>query len=152
VELRRKRWDEAERHYQRAAQIYRTAYNGKHYLIGIALSNLGSVRMGREDFIGAERVLREALQRFTETLPAEHSNIAIARIKLGSALLGQRRYADVVKESTAGYDVLARQATPSMRFLQMARHDLAAAHGALGDANAAARWQADSAVMAAKRP
>ena len=152
VELRRKRWDEAERHYQRAAQIYRTAYDGKHYLIGIALSNLGSVRMGREDFVGAERVLREALQRFTETLPAEHSNIAIARIKLGSALLGQRRWADVVKESTAGYDVLARQATPSMRFLQMARNDLAAAHGALGDVSAAARWQSDSAVMAAKRP
>jgi eukaryotic-like serine/threonine-protein kinase len=152
VELRRKRWDEAERHYQRAAQIYRTAYDGRHYLIGIALSNLGSVRMGRTDFVGAESVLREALQRFTETLPAEHSNIAIARIKLGSALLGQRRWADVVKESTAGYDVLARQATPSMRFLQMARKDLAAAHGALGDANAAARWRADSAVMAAKRP
>jgi serine/threonine-protein kinase len=152
VELRRKRWDEAERHYQRAAQIYRTAYDGKHYLIGIALSNLGSVRMGRQDFAGAERVLREALARFTETLPAEHSNIAIARIKLGSALRGQRRWADVVKESTAGYDVLARQATPSMRFLQMARNDLAAAHGALGDASAAARWQADSAVMAAKRP
>jgi serine/threonine-protein kinase len=152
VELRRRRWDDAERHYQRAAQIYRTAYDGKHYLIGIALSNLGSVRMGRMDFLGAERVLREALARFTETLPAEHSNIAIARIKLGSALLGQRRYADVVKESTAGYDVLARQATPSMRFLQMARHDLVAAHGALGDASAAARWKADSAVMAAKRP
>jgi hypothetical protein len=108
--------------------------------------------MGRQDFVGAEQVLREALQRFTETLPAEHSNIAIARIKLGSALAGQRRWADVVKESTAGYDVLARQATPSMRFLQMARHDLAAAHGALGDARAAARWQADSAVMAAKQP
>lgn len=152
VELRRKRWDEAERHYQRAAQIYRTAYDGKHYLIGIALSNLGSVRMGRTDFVGAERVLREALQRFTETLPADHSNIAIARIKLGSALLGQRRYADVVRESTAGYDVLARQATPSMRFLQMARNDLAAAHAALGDSSAAARWRADSATMAAKRP
>jgi eukaryotic-like serine/threonine-protein kinase len=152
VELRRKRWDEAERHYQRAAQIYRDTYHGKHYLIGIALSNLGSVRMGRQDFVGAEQVFREALQRFTETLPPEHTNIAIARIKLGSALLGQRKWTDVVKESTAGYDVLARQATPSMRFLQMARHDLAAAHGALGEASAAARWQADSAAMAAKRP
>lgn len=148
VALRRERWSEAERHYQRAAQIYRSAYAGKHYLIGIALSNIGSVRMGQKDFPGAEVAMREALARFIETLPAEHSNIAIARIKLGAALAGQRKYRDVLVESKAGYEILAAEATPSMRFLQIARGSLATAHAALGDGAAAARYRADSVAAA----
>ena len=149
VALRRTRWDEAERHYRRAAEIYGTAYAGKHYLIGIALSNLGSVHMGRKDWSSAEQAMREALARFTETLPPENSNIAIARIKLGQALVGRRKYREAIEESTAGYTVLSKEATPSMRFLQIARGNLAAASAALGDGTMAARYRADSLAAAA---
>ena len=149
IELRRQRWREAERHYQRAARIYRAAYDGKHYLIGIAMSNIGSVRMGEKDWPGAEQAMREALARFTETLPEGNSNIAIARIKLGQALTGGRKYREAMEESRAGFDVLSKEATPSMRFLQIARGSMAAAAAALGDGAAAARYRADSLAAAA---
>ncbi len=149
VELRRQRWDEAEQHYQRAARIYRATYNGKHYLIGIAMSNIGSVRMGRKDWTGAEAAMREALVRFTETLPAGNSNIAIARIKLGQSLTGGRKYREALDVTKDGYDVLSKEATPSMRFLQIARGSMATSSAALGDSAAAARWRADSVTAAA---
>ena len=144
VELRRERYPDAERHCQRAAEIYRTVYHGRHYLIGIALSNIGSVRMGQKDFVGAEKVFRETLLRFTETLPADHTNIAIARIKLGRALLRQKRYRETVETTKAGYDILAKQASPAMSFLKNARVDLAAAYAALGQPGEAARYKVDS--------
>jgi hypothetical protein len=114
------------------------------------MSNIGSVRMGQKNWPGAEAAMREALARFTETLPPGNSNIAIARIKLGQALVGQRKFQDVMRESRAGYDVLSKEATPSMRFLQIARGNLAAAHAALGDSVSAARFRADSVAAAAK--
>ncbi len=141
VALRRERWDEAEKYYQRAADIYRTTYNGKHYLIGIALSNLGSVGMGRNDNVAAERYLREALLRFTETLAPDHSNIGIVKTKLGRALLRQKRYGEAVEESRAGYDILAKQATPALNFIKNARADLVVAYTALGRSEEAAKFR-----------
>lgn len=144
VALRRERYAEAERHYQRALQIYRTTYQGKHYLIGIALSNIGSVRLGQRDNAGAEQAFREAFVRFSETLPADHSNIGIIRIKLGRSLLRQHRYAEAVEESAQGYDILTRQASPSIRFLEWARADLDTAYTGLGRRDEARRYQLDS--------
>lgn len=150
VALRRERYDEAERYYRRAADIYRTTYHGKHYLIGIALSNLGSVRLGQSDNAGAERFLREALLRFTETLAPDHNNIGIVRTKLGRALLRQRRYREAAEESRAGYDILAKQATPALSFIKNARADLVAAYTALGRPEEAARIAADTATAPSK--
>ncbi|MEO8450527.1 MAG: serine/threonine-protein kinase [Gemmatimonadota bacterium] len=142
IELRRERYPEAERYYARAVDIYRTAYHGKHYLIGIGLSNVGSVRLGQGDNVGAEKVFREALARFSETLSANHSNVGIIRIKLGRALVRQRRWADAVAETKAGHDILAKQASPSIRFLEWARADLTTAYAALGRPAEAAKYAA----------
>ncbi len=142
VALRRERWAEAERYYQQAATIYRTTYHGKHYLIGIALSNLGSVRMGQHDNAGAERFLREALLRFSETLAPDHSNIGIVKTKLGRALLRQQKYREAEAECRAGYEILARQATPALTFITNARADLVVAYTALGRPAEAAKFRA----------
>ena len=141
VALRRERWDEAEKYYQRATAIYRSAYNGKHYLIGIGLSNLGSVGMGRGDNAAAEGYLREALLRFQETLAPDHSNIGIVKTKLGRALLRQKKYREAEAECRAGYEILAKQATPALNFIKNARADLVVAYTALGQPAEAARYR-----------
>lgn len=141
IALRRERYADALRHYERALEIYRTTYNGRHYLIGIALSNIGSVRLGQGDNAGAERAFREAFDRFSETLPPDHSNIGIIRIKLGRSLLRQQRYADAIQESEQGYEVLSKQASPSLRFLEWARADLDTAYTAMGNPAAALRFR-----------
>ncbi|HYW49817.1 MAG TPA: hypothetical protein VE861_04375, partial [Gemmatimonadaceae bacterium] len=70
------------------------------------------------------------------------------RIKLGQSLIGTRKYREAIAESATGYAELSREATPSMRFLQIARGSLATASAALGDSAAAARYRADSVASA----
>ena len=65
-------------------------YNNHHYLIGIALSNLAGVYVGRKQYARAEVYYREAIQVFADTLPPDHMNMGIARIKLGHALFVNR--------------------------------------------------------------
>ena len=123
--LTREKYDEAEAGFRRMAEIYRKVYAGKHYLIGIAVANLGSVYLARKDWAQAEPLFREALAMYAQTLPPGHINFGITQIKLGRALLRQRRYREAEKETQAGYDILAKQANPSVTWLQQARKDLA---------------------------
>jgi serine/threonine protein kinase/tetratricopeptide (TPR) repeat protein len=139
---------EAERSFSRMVEIYRTAYKDRHYLIGTAQSNLASVYMGRGENQRAETLFREAIRRFGETLAADHVYIGIARIKLGRSLLRQQKHEAAATESLAGYEILRRQAEPSVSFLTAARRDLAAAYDALGRGAEAERFRAE---LAAKR-
>jgi serine/threonine-protein kinase len=113
-------------------EIYRTAYGGKHYLIGTALSNMASAYNADRQYARAEPLFREALQMFQTTLPPEHSNTAIAHIKLGRTLLRQRRFAEAAPETLAGYEIIKPQAAPGNGFLRAARIDLAAIYDTLG--------------------
>ena len=108
------------------SQVTDSVYAGKHYLIGIAKSNLGSVEMRRKDYRHAERLYREALARFARTLPPDHSNVGISRIKLGRVLLYQRRFAEAALESRASYDILIKQLDPGVSWLVNARKDIVA--------------------------
>jgi serine/threonine-protein kinase len=119
------KYDDAEAEFQRMAEIYRKVYSGKHYLIGVALSNLGSVETERKRFADAERYLREALNIFEQTLPAGHVNFGITRVKLGRALLRDQHYRDAETETQAGLDILAKQSNPAMSWMQKGRQDLA---------------------------
>jgi len=101
-------------------------YAGKHYLIGIAVSNLGSVAMERPDYPRAERLYREAIAIFSETQSPTHLNAGIARIKLGRALLRDGRPAEAETELLAGLDILKQQTVPSVGWLKNAREDLVA--------------------------
>ncbi len=129
--LRRGKLDEAIARFSRMADIYKTVYHDKHYLIGLALSNLASVYLEKKDYARAEQLFREVIRRYSETLPANHMFMGIAHIKLGRTLTREHRYAEAEPESLAGYDIVAKQANPSVSWLKSARQDLATIHEAL---------------------
>ncbi len=131
VAYQQDRYDDAERWWGRMLSIYQSIYGDHHYLIAIATSNLGTVAYGRKDYRRAETLYREAIRRFSETQGADHLNTAIARVKLGRTLLREGRFADARTESLAGHDILVKQASPSLSFLQNSLKDLAAAADSL---------------------
>ncbi|MGE3231893.1 MAG: tetratricopeptide repeat protein, partial [Hyphomicrobium sp.] len=133
IALRAGRLDEADAAYRRNETIYRQLHGERHWLIGIAESNLGSVAMARHDYTGAERRYREALSQFIAGQGADHLNTAIAEVKLGRALLRQRRWREAAEMSRQGHDHLqAREEAPA-GFIEAARTDLAEAYEHLGD-------------------
>ena len=99
--------------------------------------------MKRKEYVRAERLFREALQRYAKTLPADHPNVGITRIRLGGALAGQHRYAEANVESLAGYQILMKQTSPSVSWLQAARNDLVEEYNALHQPDKAARFRAE---------
>lgn len=131
VALQREQYDEAERDFRRMASIYTEVYQGRHQLIGVALANLASVYLSRGQPERAEPIFRQAIERYGEVLPPTHMNVGIARIKLGRALLRQERYGEALVESTAGEEIVSRQAVPSVSWLEAARKDIAAERAAL---------------------
>lgn len=143
IAIQRGQYDEAKAAYGRMLEIYQAVHPGRHYLIGTALSNLGSAYMASKEDERAERLFQQAIEMFTATLAPDHVNTAIARIKHGRALLRLRRYAKAKEESLAGYEVLSRQAKPSIGYLTAARGDLAAIHAALGETEQEARFRAE---------
>jgi serine/threonine protein kinase len=125
VAIRQGKLDDAEADFSREISIYRTVYHDKHYLISIALSNLAGVYANRQQYTRAEELFRDALQRYVSTLPADHLNVGIGHARLGNVLAADHRYADAETESRAGYEILIKQKNPTLKWLQMARTDLA---------------------------
>jgi eukaryotic-like serine/threonine-protein kinase len=144
------RLDEAEARFRQVVEIYRTIYGEHHYLYAIALSNLASIYTDRKEYSRAEPLFRDAVRCFTETLSADNVNTGIAHIKLGRTLLRQKHYQDAEKETFAGYEVLNKQANPSVSFLHSARKDLAAEYEALGQPENAAKFRIELPVSGAK--
>jgi hypothetical protein len=147
VALARDRYDDAEAAFRRMVAIYQSVYAGKHYLIGIAEANLASVFAAQKEYARAEPLYRQALAMYAETLPPDHLNVAITRIKLGRALLHQNRFKEAEIETLAGYQILSRQAKPSVTWLQQARKDLIAIYQQLHEAAKAERFQAEQAAV-----
>ncbi|MGE3473789.1 MAG: tetratricopeptide repeat protein [Vicinamibacterales bacterium] len=120
-----KRFDQAEAHYRRMADIYRAVYGNKpHYLVGVALSNLGSVAHDRGRLDDADTLLQQAIDTFTTTLPAGHVNIGIGRVKRGGTLIALGRVDEAERETTAGLEILSGQMKPDAPWLQAARTSL----------------------------
>ena len=142
--LRHGNLDEAIARFSRMVEIYKTVYRDKHYLIGLALSNLASVYIEKKDYARAEQLFREAIRRYSETLPVDHMFLGIARIKLGRTLVRARRYADALPESLAGYDIVKKQANPSVSWLKSARQDLVAEYEALHQPESARKYQIEA--------
>ena len=145
--------DAAAGYFKRMAAIYDKTYRGKHYLMGIALSNLASVYLAGHRYAEAEPIYRQAIAMFTATQGPQHLNTGIARIKLGRDLLLEHRLAEAAVESRAGYEILSRQADPSIPFLVSARKDLAVEYDSLGQPLLAARFREELAgtLKTAKR-
>ncbi len=139
--LRRQHYDEAIARFTRVVEIYKTLYHDKHYLIGLALSNLASVYIEKKDYPRAEQLFHEAIHRYAETLPPNHMFLGIAHIKLGRTLVREHRYADAEPESLAGYEIVNKQANPSVSWLKSARQDLATIYDNLGQAEKAKKFR-----------
>jgi len=150
VALARDRFAEAEVLARRVLAIYRTAYGGKHAFTGVGVSNLASVYVAQQQYARAEPLYREAIEIFTESQGAEHLNTGIARIKLGRTLLRQRRYAEAVRETLAGYEILAKRTDRGVSWLVDARKDLVVAYDSLGQPEQAAKFRAELADTASK--
>ena len=106
-------------------------YDDKHYLIGVAFSNLSGVALERKDYHKAEAFLRDALARYAAALPPDHQLIGIGRVRLGHVLLREKRFAEAASESQAGYDILTKKSGSSVTWIQTAREDLATEHDSL---------------------
>jgi serine/threonine-protein kinase len=131
-------------------EIYRQVYGEHHYLFAIALSNLGSVYSGREEWPRAEKIYRQVIPIFTESQSATHINSGVARIKLGRTLLRQNRFAEAEAESRAGYEILVKQMDPKVSWLVNARKDLAEEYDALKQPEQAAKFRAETAALDTK--
>jgi eukaryotic-like serine/threonine-protein kinase len=144
----RNRLTEAEQDFMRIGEIYRSVYGDKHYLVGIATSNLAGVYMARNDYATAERMYRDAATLFSQAQSPGHLNTGIARIKLGRSLLRQGRTAEAERELKAGYDIVTTQAAPTVSWLKSARDDLAAAYVTLNRPEEAAKYRDEAARVA----
>ena len=148
VAYMRDQLDEAERQFQRMADIYQAVYHGHYFGMAVAEANLGSVCLDRKQWTRAEQFFRQALQLYVETQGADHVNSAIAHIKLGRALLRQLRYREAEEHTLAGYQILSKQASPSVTWLQSARKDLAAIYDALQEPEKAKKFLAERLAVA----
>jgi tetratricopeptide (TPR) repeat protein len=149
--MKRGRADDAEPYFRRIGEIYRQVYGDKHYLVGLAISNLAGVFMARGDYPTAERMYREAVGRFAEAQSPQHLNTGIARIKLGRSLLRQKRYPEAETEALAGYRIVTKQAAPTVSWLKSAREDLVAIYIALGEPDKAETLQLEAARTAQRQ-
>ena len=141
------RFDDADGWWTRTLSIYRSIYGDHHYLIGVATSNLATAQYGRKNYPRAEALYRDAIRSFTETQGPDHLNTGIAHVKLGRTLLKENRFGDARIESLAGHDILVKQASPSLSFLQNSLKDLAAAADSLKQADAAAAYRRELAAL-----
>jgi serine/threonine-protein kinase len=133
VAIKRGDLKEAESDFSRVVDIYRAVYGDKNYTVALATANLAGVYVERKEYAHAESLYRDAVRRFTEALSAGDMNTGIARVKLGRTLLRERRYREAEGEILAGSDILSKQTSPSVSWVQAARKDLALVYDALGE-------------------
>lgn len=143
--IRQGKLDDAEADFSREVSIYRTVYHDRHYLISIALSNLAGVYATKKQYARAEQLFRDALQRYAGTLPPEHLNVGIGHARLGNVLAADQRYEEAEPESRAGYEILIKQKNPTLKWLQMARADLAQEYEMLQQPDKAKQFRLEAA-------
>jgi len=141
VELKRGELDRAEARFLRAVDIYRAVNGDRHYSVAIALSNLGAVYLERKQYARAERLLREVIVRLTEALSADHLNTGVAQLRLGRALLREHRDGEAEAHLLAGYEIIGKQTSPSISWLQTARQDLVTLYDESGQPEKASRYR-----------
>ena len=114
----------AEKYFTRMRNIYRQVYGEDHYLYALGVSNLASVYLAEGQYRRAEPMFREAATRYAAALSPDHLFTGVARIKLGRTLLREGRFREAYAETTAGHQIVAKQATPSVSWLEQARKDM----------------------------
>jgi eukaryotic-like serine/threonine-protein kinase len=146
------RYAEAAANFQRSANIYTSVHGERHYFVAIALSNVAYMKMKQGDYSGAELLFRPVIQMFVDSLGADNVNTGIARIKLGRTLRLAGRLQDAEIESLAGYEILAKQASPSISYLRAARDDLVLIYEATERPKEAQRLREEIAALEGDSP
>ncbi len=149
VEIKRGDLQGAEADCSRVIDIYRSAYGDKDHNVATAIANLASVYLERKEYTHAELLYRDTVRRFTEALSPGDINTGIAQIKLGRVLLRERRYQEAEVQTSEGYRIVAKQASPSTSFRRAACEDLVAEYQALHQPERAKQFQAE--LAAARR-
>jgi serine/threonine-protein kinase len=134
VAMRRQAFDEAGKAFERSLDINRAVYpDGRHFKVGVALSNLGGAYLARGEHARAEALFREAIAVLTATQSAGHVNTGVAEIKLGRTLVRVGRFSEAAPYLSAGYQVLVKQAGSSSAWLRAAREELVTVFDALNE-------------------
>lgn len=142
VAMQRRAFDEAEAAYKRSLDINRAVYpDGRHFKLGVALSNLGAARLAQGRYPQAEPLLREAIKVLTEAQSAGHVNTGVAQVRLGRTLVRQGRFEEAEPHLTAGYQVLVKQTGSPATWLRAAREDLATVFEALKQPDKARQYR-----------
>jgi eukaryotic-like serine/threonine-protein kinase len=139
--LRRGKLDDAEASFRRAIQIDRAVYGERHQSVALENANLATVYLEKKEYGRAEQLFREVLARYHEALPAGHLNIAIAEIKLGRTLAREGRYGDAEGHLLAGYAIVSKPASPSVKWLQTVRAELVKLYDDTGHPEKAAAFR-----------
>lgn len=122
------------------AEINRSIYGDRHYLVGISILNLGQVYFDEKRYALAEQSFKGALDRFVEKLPAGHPSIAIAQQKLGAVLVVEGKYKEAEAPLLAAIESFSKQKPQPAERLANARKDLACAYKHLHESVKAAAF------------
>ncbi len=141
--VKESRYEDAEAAFARVLSIYQGAYPGLNYKVGVATGNLADTYMYRKDYKRAEPLYREALKHYLASQGPEHLNTGIGYIKLGRCLLRSGHFKEAEAETTRGYAIVSKVASPTVSFLQAARLDLSIAYDSLGQPDKAAAFRAE---------
>lgn len=141
---------EAIDNYRRIVDIYRTANGERHYFVAIGLSNLANALSEAGRLSEAEDVFEDVIARFVESRGDDHLDTGIARIKLGRVLVRQGRFDEAELPLVAGYELVSREAAPTVSWLRAARSDLATVYHETGRPDRALHYEREQAELDAR--
>jgi serine/threonine-protein kinase len=128
LEERRGHLEAAERDYTRMEEINRSIYGDRHYLVGVAIMDLGQVYLDGKRYDLAEKAFQGALERFHEKLPPDHPYTGVDEQRLGMVLVLEGKYKQAEPPLLDAVAILSRQGSQYAVQLASARKDLAAVH------------------------
>jgi len=143
VALKRGLLGEAQNYYDRALDMNRSLFGDESFRVGIEVANLADLYSAKKDYPHAEALYRGAFQRFTAAFPPGNINIGAVQVKLGHTLVLERRFRDAEPFLLRGYEILTKQTSPSVKWLQDARRDLVAVYDFTKDSEKAQKFRSE---------
>jgi tetratricopeptide (TPR) repeat protein len=110
------RLPEAERCLDRAIAIYRAAFKGPHYLIGIAEIYVALVQSDRGQTEAALRTLDDAKHNYDVSYGRLHANHGDLLVNRATILAHAGRRAEARRDCAAGLDILGRTLGPQASY------------------------------------